>query len=476
VARGELWRLVDAEVGAVFAGLDAARRVLEAAQVAVLAEAASRGLPDQVGCSTPGKWARAMVEGHCDNADLLARRAQALYAGPVAGALEPTREAMLAGGASGRQVDVVVQAVTKLSPPACPVGTVHPDEVADLQTILLDQARTEPDLAKLKKSATRAQGYLDPDADERLRKDEAARDLARGLTMSRSPFSGMVHVDGTLTPECGAALEAAIDAFSAPRPSADGTPDLRSAAQRRHDGLRLLCQKAVGTDGFLASTHGSPYRITVTVPHETFAAALAGTPFTKSAEPADASEGECDGRYRPMAGLAPALLEPDGTPLSSLTLQTLACSAEVLAVLVDEVGNPLDVADTHRLHTPRQRAAVVARDGCCTWPGCQAPPAWSDVHHVVWHSRGGPTTVVNGALLCGYHHRYVHRTDQTAVLIEGRVVWQTDTPPRQRRAQKRHPGGEGQLTLDGSDIPVRPTTRADRAVEALARRWRARRT
>ena len=44
-------------------------------------------------------------------------------------------------------------------------------------------------------------------------------------------------------------------------------------------------------------------------------------------------------------------------------------------------------------------------------------PAWCDVHHIVWWSRGGPTTVVNGALLCGFHHRHVHRTNQTATLI-----------------------------------------------------------
>jgi hypothetical protein len=441
----------------VFAQLDMLRRRAEAVQVAVLAEAASRGLPDQAGCRTAGKWAEAVVEGSCDNAHTLARRAQALYAGPLAGDLEPTREAMLAGDASGRQVDLVVETVTKLSPPACPAGMVHPDELGGLQSIVLTQARTESELRNLRISATRATSRLDPDAEDRLAKDEAARDLARGLTLSRSSLTGMVHVDGTLTPECGAALEAAIDAFSAPRPSADGTPDLRSAAQRRHDGLRALCEKAVGTDGFLSSTHGSPYRITVTVPHETFAAALAER---------DDRDG-CDGRRRPMAGLLPGLLEPDGTPISSLTLQTLACGAEVLPVLADAFGNPLDVADTQRLHSPRQRAAVVARDRHCTWPGCQAPPPWCDVHHVIWWSRGGPTTVQNGALLCGYHHRHVHGTDRTAVLEEGRVVWQTTTPRTSRADQP---------ALEGSDIPVHPISRADQAVDALAKRYRARQT
>ena len=61
-----------------------------------------------------------------------------------------------------------------------------------------------------------------------------------------------------------------------------------------------------------------------------------------------------------------------------------------------------------RLATPGQRTALAARDQGCTWPGCTAPPALCEAHHVLWWSRGGPTTIDNLALLCTRHHTTVH--------------------------------------------------------------------
>jgi HNH endonuclease len=31
------------------------------------------------------------------------------------------------------------------------------------------------------------------------------------------------------------------------------------------------------------------------------------------------------------------------------------------------------------------------------------------LHHIIAWSKGGPTTLANGVLLCGYHHRLIHR-------------------------------------------------------------------
>ncbi|WP_370469427.1 HNH endonuclease signature motif containing protein [Egicoccus halophilus] len=38
-------------------------------------------------------------------------------------------------------------------------------------------------------------------------------------------------------------------------------------------------------------------------------------------------------------------------------------------------------------------------------PGCRAPTAWTDLHHVVPRRRDGPTTVDNLVCLCRRHHR-----------------------------------------------------------------------
>jgi hypothetical protein len=70
------------------------------------------------------------------------------------------------------------------------------------------------------------------------------------------------------------------------------------------------------------------------------------------------------------------------------------------------------LAAPRRLFTPQQKLALAQRDGGCIFPGCDRPPAWTDAHHArrSW-ADGGQTDVKDGCLLCGFHHRLVHRTD-----------------------------------------------------------------
>jgi hypothetical protein len=55
------------------------------------------------------------------------------------------------------------------------------------------------------------------------------------------------------------------------------------------------------------------------------------------------------------------------------------------------------------------RTALIARDGGCAFPGCDAPTGWCDAHHVVEYSKDGRTTIINLVLLCRHHHGIVHR-------------------------------------------------------------------
>ncbi|MBA2640533.1 MAG: HNH endonuclease, partial [Nocardioidaceae bacterium] len=57
------------------------------------------------------------------------------------------------------------------------------------------------------------------------------------------------------------------------------------------------------------------------------------------------------------------------------------------------------------------RRAVEVRDIGCAFPGCTRPADWTNVHHIVHWVDGGPTTLDNGVLLCGTHHRTIHRGD-----------------------------------------------------------------
>ena len=56
---------------------------------------------------------------------------------------------------------------------------------------------------------------------------------------------------------------------------------------------------------------------------------------------------------------------------------------------------------------------LIARDRHCQFPDCTAPPTLSEVHHILWWIREGPTSVENGILLCWHHHDQVHARDLT---------------------------------------------------------------
>ncbi|MGI8700132.1 MAG: HNH endonuclease signature motif containing protein [Nocardioidaceae bacterium] len=57
------------------------------------------------------------------------------------------------------------------------------------------------------------------------------------------------------------------------------------------------------------------------------------------------------------------------------------------------------------LVAPPLRVAVIARDQGCIHPGCTRPPRWCDVHHAIPWWAGGPTSLPNCVLLCGFHHK-----------------------------------------------------------------------
>jgi hypothetical protein len=72
--------------------------------------------------------------------------------------------------------------------------------------------------------------------------------------------------------------------------------------------------------------------------------------------------------------------------------QRIACDAQVWrAVLDPATGLPLEVGRAHRVVPHWIRKALHARDRGCRWPGCRAPAAWTDAHHLVpWCSVARP--------------------------------------------------------------------------------------
>jgi hypothetical protein len=69
---------------------------------------------------------------------------------------------------------------------------------------------------------------------------------------------------------------------------------------------------------------------------------------------------------------------------------------------------PLELGRTARLADVNQRRALAVRDRGCIIPGCGAPPAHCDAHHIQHWADGGPTDLCNLCLLCASHHTAVH--------------------------------------------------------------------
>ena len=152
------------------------------------------------------------------------------------------------------------------------------------------------------------------------------------------------------------------------------------------------------------------------------------------------------------SGLAGAGLVGDGVQLSAGELRRACCDAEVIPVVLRGGSEVLDVGRSRRLVTPAMRAALIARDGGCVFPGCTAPPAACEAHHVVPWYLGGVTALSNLVLLCHHHHGLVepakyYRRDQWQVRINQADRLPEFAPPSRhpqagawlRHTRHRHP-------------------------------------
>ena len=110
----------------------------------------------------------------------------------------------------------------------------------------------------------------------------------------------------------------------------------------------------------------------------------------------------------------------DGTMLAPDRVKRLLCDANLTFIVQGEQHEPLWMSRTVRSATPAQWRALVARDRRCAFPGCTMKPIWCEAHHVLEYDRDhGPTDIDNMAILCGIHHKTVHKPGWTAKMEPG---------------------------------------------------------
>ncbi|MFB9239248.1 DUF222 domain-containing protein [Plantactinospora siamensis] len=351
------------------AALDEAMVVQRKAAALVLelvGEIDRSGLPREQGATSTVAWLRHRMRVSASAARTLVADAETLDVAPA-----PLRDAVTSGSISPEQARVVGATLRTVQVEA---GAVAADKAVG---ILLDWAgRFEPD--GLRRLGHRILEHVAPQVAEDAQRralDAADKSAQRDRYLNVSPTGdGRIRLSGLLDAETGAVLRAALDPLTRPGAAEDD----RNPGQRRHDALAELCRLALRAAD-LPDSGGAPAQVVVTTSFDAMTGRL--------------GVGRLD----------------TGQPLSAATVRRLACDARILPAVLNGRGQVLDVGRQRRLFTGPIRRALVLRDGGCAFPGCDRPPHWAQGHHIRHWSDGGDTSVANGVLLCGHHHRAVHQ-------------------------------------------------------------------
>jgi hypothetical protein len=133
----------------------------------------------------------------------------------------------------------------------------------------------------------------------------------------------------------------------------------------------------------------------------------------------------------------------DGCDHCGAVLHDRLCDPAISFLTTDPDGCPLNLGRTVRFASDDQRKTAKARDGGCTFPGCDRPGNWCDLHHVDPYGNGGPSDIGNFACLCRFHHQVTHRTGWRMFATDDQWFW-WETPNGDtfwsQRHQRQHPG------------------------------------
>jgi Domain of unknown function (DUF222)/HNH endonuclease len=409
-----VFALTDAKLDAC---LDAALAAMASAQemvARIAAEADRAGVADRAGRPPTRAW---LMSKHGMSPRDASRTVA--HASAMSPATEATRLAWARGEICGDKAEVIAHAVSGL-----PEG-VDPRRAVAAQADLVARAQTMT-VSELRREASRlVDQVVDPDQAEKLRAEkmteQATAAYEQATFRGRKGLDGIARFSGTMPNLAFDMLTANLDALSSPR------------RDRPRDGIR-----DDDTPGGDEQAEQVPYPVRL------------GRAFCEWVERTAAkgiSLGDGvnatlvvtidENDLRDRVGAA-ALASGDEIPVEEL--RRLACNADILPMVLGSDSQPVDLGRASRLFSKAQKTALAARDGGCVFPGCERPPGWTEAHHVQPWSMGGDTDVSNGALLCGYHHRLVHRDHGWEIRIAADGVPEVIPPERvdRRRRPVRH--------------------------------------
>ncbi|PZS29562.1 MAG: hypothetical protein DLM58_15280 [Pseudonocardiales bacterium] len=372
----------------VLRGMQVETNRLAVADQAFIAELDSQGTARELACGTTATLLTRLLNIHPGEAGQRVKAAGNM--GPRRGlpgeALPPIFEkvaaAQAAGAISTAHARVITKAITDLHD-SVPAGNEE-----WVQAALVEEAH-DNNPAQLSHVA-RAMSYLinqdgtPPSEDERRRR--------RNLRIRRRD-DGTLRLEGELTALCAEALLSALEPLAAPAPAAaDGAKDPRTSGQRLHDALYDAALLALRSKQ-LPDCGGFAATILLTMTAEQFAT----------------GKGPVRTGHGDHVGMDEAL--------------TLFGDSRIVPVVLGRTKQILTHGGSHRIFTEGQRLAMIARDQGCSFPTCDRPPALCQAHHVTDYSITHRTSVDDGTLLCGFHHREHPRLGWTCRMINGTPHW-----------------------------------------------------
>lgn len=447
---GTVWQASDGDVGEALAVVGRARQLLEAAEVALVGEGITRGLPaqeawsvhDWIGVSEGRRAPRPTVRHVASVARVAtagARSVSRLSESHVATA--GLSGAAADGGAADAEPTSAASVVAAVVEGDLPLAkadqlvrfhesvrrVADPDLLeADLGELLdgakddviesgpEDRVRTRVpgmDEKKLAAAITMTARMLRPEED--LADEDERLKASRSLTKGPGPC-GLTRYRVDMDPEGAAIIDATLAALSAPVKGPEGEPDERTPARRRADALLAIIGRGVSSPGEQPKSDKAQVLVTISLQ------SLTGRPGCCGACGQDFPSRPLE---QPVVRGHAGGLTATGQVLAPSAVRKLACEGGIIPAILGTDSEPLELGRTARYFTPGQKRALWLRDGGCTYPGCTMPAHWSDAHHLDYWSLGGRTDIDRAALLCERHHTTVHQHDLTATVTPRGVTW-----------------------------------------------------
>lgn len=405
--RGDLCALGPARLIDVAQRFEAHRNRLQAVDV-LMVEAAGEERIDSYTCSrslavalsTALRISRATAKARVARANQLMPQ-NAFSMGVGTAELPKLAEAVRAGEVTPDQVQVIGVAMKSFRTNP----QLSAEESGQAESILVEQAAgLGPD--DLRTVAAKLDEVLLPDG--ALPRDSVAG-ARRGLVLGPERKDGTHSISGSLTRSAYARLSAVLGPLAAPRPDNDQIGrDERSSVQRMHDALEDAASRLLDSSG-LPRSGGTPATVHITIDLDSLLEAI--------------KELQEDREGGPVIAERAAGITSFGNRLSFTEIIRIAEQAKIIPVYTSATQGIVAYGSVRRCASEGQTQALIARDGGCSFPGCDAPPEWCERHHIIpWHL-GGRTDLDNLTLVCGFHHREFDKRGWRVVMHQGIPIW-----------------------------------------------------